>query len=68
VRVTQNLDAIDVWHFYIGDDEIVESTVNFIFCGLARLDCLYAVPFTPQSDIEHFTDGAFIVANQDVSH
>ena len=68
MRMAQDFDAVDIRHLDIGDDQIVKSAVNFILGGLAGLHRLDAVSVAAQGNVEHFADGALIVANQNVSH
>src|SRR5208283_1242595 len=51
--VAEDLDAIDVGHLDVGDDDVIKSAINFAFCGLARLNRLDTVAFTAQGDVEH---------------
>jgi len=34
VRVAQHLDAINIRHFDVGDNDVVQSAVYFVFCAL----------------------------------
>src|ERR1700722_7933981 len=68
MRVPENFDAIDVRHLDIGNDQIEKIAVNLALRRLARLHGFDAVSVTAQSDIKHFADGAFVVADQNVSH
>ncbi len=66
--MAQNFDAVNVRHFDVGNDEIVESAVDFILGRLPGLHSFDAVTVAAQSDVEHFADGALVVADQDISH
>ena len=68
VSMTQHFDAIDVWHLDVGDDQIVQSAIDLVFGCLAGLHGFDAMSVAAQGDVEHFADGALIVANQNVSH
>src|SRR5579864_2447274 len=68
VSVAQHFNAVDVRHFDIGDDDVIKRTINLVFGTLPGLDCLNAMTFAAQGDIQHFADGAFVVANKNVSH
>src|SRR5579863_281788 len=64
----KHFDAVNIRHLDIGDDEIVERAVNFVLGGLAGVHGVDSVSLAAQGNVEHFADGALIVANQDVSH
>ena len=66
--VAKDFDAVDVWHLDVGDDDIIESAINFIFGSLAGLNGFNAVSVAAQGNVEHFADGTFIVADENISH
>src|SRR5579862_3182931 len=68
MRMTQYFDAIDIRHLDVRDDDVVQGAVDFVFRGLTCLHGLDLVTFAPQRNIEHFANGAFVVADQYVSH
>ena len=68
MRMLEHLDAIDVRHLDVSDDEIVERAINFVLGSLAGLHSFNAMALAAQSDVKHFADGTLVVANQDVSH
>src|SRR5580704_13834760 len=68
MSMTQDFDAIDRRHLDISNDQIVKCAVNFVFRRLAGLHGLNPMPVAAQGDVEHFADGALVVANQNVSH
>jgi hypothetical protein len=68
MRMTKDFNAVHVRHLDIGDDQVIEVAVNFVFGGLAGMHSLHAVSVATQSDVQHFTNGAFVVADENVSH
>src|ERR1700722_17554738 len=68
VGMAQYFDAVDVRHLDIGNDYVVERAVDFVLGRLTGLDGFDPVSFAAQGDIEHFADGALVVADQDISH
>ena len=66
--VAQHFDAVGMRHLDVGDHDVVEGAIEFplgLFAGVHGLDL---VAVAAQGDIEHFADGALVVANQDVTH
>src|SRR5262249_15850927 len=43
MRVAENFDAVDVWHLDIGDDDVIERSVDLLFRVLTGLDRFYPV-------------------------
>src|SRR5450755_3642458 len=68
MRVAQHFDAIDVGHFDVGDDHVVESAFEFPLGILSGFYGLDLVAFAAQGNIQHLADGALVVANQNVTH
>src|SRR5215813_13199928 len=68
MRIAQYLDPVCRRHFDIGDDNVINGTINPFLARLTGGDCFDLVPVTAQSNIEHFTDRALVIAYQDVSH
>src|SRR5579862_575524 len=66
--MAQDFDATDVRHLDIGNYEIVDGCIELAFSQLAGVDRFDFVAFAAQRDVEHLADGAFIVANKNVSH
>ena len=67
-RVLEDIHAGDVGHAHIGDDNVIESGVNLAASLLAGGHRLHAVSLVLERDLQHLADGAFIIADQDVSH
>ncbi len=61
--VAQYFDAVDVRHFDVGHNHVVQRAVELSFCGFAGIRSLNLMAFAPQRDVQHFADGALIVAN-----
>src|SRR5262245_42828154 len=68
MSVAQHVNAVDIRHLDISDDEVVEGTVDLPLRGLASIDRLDLVAIASQRDIQHFADRALIIAHQDISH
>ncbi len=68
VGVAQHFDAIGVRHLDVGDDDVVEGAVELSFGHFAGVDGLDLVTVAAQGDVQHFADGALVVANQNVTH
>src|SRR5437763_4488210 len=66
--MTQNFDAIDGRHLDIGDDDVVKGGLDFAFRHFPRGDGLDFIAFAAQRDVEHFADGALVVADEDIRH
>ena len=68
MRMPQHFDAVDVRHLDVSYDDVVQSAVEFSFRKFARISRLHLVAFAAQRDIQHFADGALVIANQNVTH
>ena len=69
VGVAQHFDAVDVRHLDVGDDHVVRARYSIL--RLAASPRIYGfdfVAFAAQGDVEHFADGALVIADQDVTH
>ena len=67
-REPQDLDAIGLRHFDVGNQDLIVSGVQFLLGGFPGINGLHAMPFAPQRNIEHLADGALVVAHQNASH
>ena len=68
VGMAKHLDAINIRHLNVGDDDVVKGAVNLVFRRLTGLRGFDAVTIAAQCDVKHFADGALVVADQDISH
>ena len=68
MSIFQNLDAINVGHLDVGHHHIVECGLQLPLRHFPGVDRLDLISFTTQSDVEHFADGALVVADQDIRH
>src|ERR1700693_4487342 len=66
--MAQHFDAVDVRHFNVGDNYIVERGLNLSLSHFSRGDGFYLVTLAAQGNIEHFADGPLIVADEDIRH
>src|SRR5437899_10750934 len=66
--MTQNFDAIDGRHLNIGDDDVVKGGLDFAFRHFPRGDGFNFVALAAQGDVEHFADGALVVADENIRH
>jgi hypothetical protein len=66
--VAENFDAIGARHFDVGDDDVVKGAVELSLCHFAGVHGLDFVTVAAQGDLQHFADGALVIANQDVTH
>src|SRR5579872_3584656 len=68
MRMAQHFDAVNVRHLDVSDDDVVQRPINFVLGRLPRLHGLHAMSLAPQGNVEHFTNGALVVADQNISH
>src|SRR5207248_10106673 len=66
--MTQNFDAIDRRHLDIGDDDVIKGRLDFALRHFPRGDSFDFIAFAAQSDVEHFADGALVVADENIRH
>src|ERR1041384_7304395 len=66
--IAQHLDAVRFRHLDICNDDIENGALKLFLGGVTTVNDLNLIPLTPKSDFQHFADGAFVVANEDVTH
>ena len=68
VRMAQDFDAIDDGHLDVGHDHVEERAVDLALCSIASGHGLDLVAIAAQRNVEQFADGAFVVADENVTH
>ena len=66
--VAQHFDAVDARHLDVGNDHVEERAVDFALGRIAGGDGFDFVTIAAQGDVEHFADGALVIADQNVTH
>src|SRR5437899_1796022 len=66
--MAQDFDAVDMGHLDVGNDDVVESAVNFTLGGFTAIHGFDFVAIATKSDIQEFADGPLVIADQDLTH
>src|SRR5271170_3708301 len=66
--MAQDFDSIHARHFDVGNNYVKQGAVDLALGQLASGNGFHLVAVAAQGDIQQFADGAFIVADEDVTH
>ena len=66
--VPQQVQAARLRHSDVGDYEIEDMLLQFLLRGGDTICSLDSVAGIAKADVEHFTDGGFVIHNQQVRH